>query len=106
MMYDGIEYHLVSENPDVLALIRRKDQVDGVSSQALGEYAYELGLRPPEGVDSEVVPAVVLVFPPDNVDGIYVWDTFEDEEPADEDYPVDENPWEGVVPTTQARRDR
>lgn len=101
MEYDGIEYFPVADDPDVLARLRDHER-DHPSSIRLGEFAFSLGLRPPDYTDGDVIPAVVTVFPPGDDEGVLVWDLIEDEDHGEEDeWDADDNPWAGVIGVTQ-----
>lgn len=85
MIYDGIEYFPVTEDAKILEQLRLREDMD---SRKLGEYAFSLGLRPPNHTDGDQIPEVVHVFPPDDDEGVLVWDIFEDEDHGDEEYGI------------------
>lgn len=95
MIYDGVEYHPVTDNLGLLAARKRKE--GELSSQELGEYAFSLGLHPPAWAEDDIVPAIVVVHPPDRDEAVPVWDTMEDEEQDDRDTSDHDNPWGEIV---------
>lgn len=83
MIYDGIEYHPVTDDLATLALLVQKE--GEVGSAELGKFAASLGLRPPGHDEGSPIPAIVAVFPPNIEDGVLVWDDFDDEDHGEED---------------------
>ena|GEM_PF-3088776 len=74
---NGAEYFPVTDDPDLIARLNEREEIEP-DSLKLAEFAVtELGLTPPDYHEGDPLPEIASIYPPDHPDGIYIWDIHE-----------------------------